>query len=824
MISTAYIKILCFIVVNLFYNNYSFSQIANRKSTSFVAGVNADIFGKASSFIENVGQYGKLIPGHPELGEILYGYEGLTMPVLFTEKGIVFLQRKSNENSKAELEKLEAEGLCDEQEKLKLLYIDRIITMEWRNSNQNPIIASQNPLPAFHTYGLIKQKAKSYNKITYKNVYPGIDIIYSFDVERRGFDYSFLVHPGADINAISIQFGGDTKEVKIDSAGNILIASDISSFTQSAPVSFYQDSVYISSTQKKKEQKIISRFKLAGNIVHFLIKEYDRSKTIIIDPFVSSTGNLTGRNAGIAKDIDFDYAGNIYVSGGGDLSAGQLAKYGSTGNLLWTFSGKLMNPNWTFGGNYGGWVVEKSTGKTYLGQGGRAGFQIIRLDALGVYDNYLTPGNPNFLENWKMVWNCDGGTPKILIAGGGTSDNINLGICIPPSTILTSLNITGQPGGHQDISDMVIDPKTNELFSIFSQDYLPVITESNRLYKHETPYTATSKTWTRPSGYKVLLERANRPYLGPGLNDNSVNMLALNSNYLFYYDGLNLKAMNKGTGNDLGNGITFSNNKHLMQGGIVADECNNVYIGSSNGIIKVYKFTGSVFDDAASPDIPIPGFGNAIYDLVFDDSKKLLYASGNGFVASIDVAPFCAATVYTVKVNSDCSSRTATASINPGLPSGSTITYNLYNGTSLVSSNINGVFNNLDTTVLYTLNGLIDKECGGTQAIATFKLSNCKPNIGNGSPGIYVPSAFTPNSDGLNDVLKAIPYGIKEFKYFSLYNRWGELVFKTTNFSKGWNGIFRGHVQDTGVYAWIAEGIDVNDKTLRSHGTTILIR
>jgi len=45
---------------------------------------------------------------------------------------------------------------------------------------------------------------------------------------------------------------------------------------------------------------------------------------------------------------------------------------------------------------------------------------------------------------------------------------------------------------------------------------------------------------------------------------------------------------------------------------------------------------------------------------------------------------------------------------------------------------------------------------------------------------IYVHSAFTPNGDGKNDVLKAIPVGIKKFLYFSIYNRWGQRIFFTT--------------------------------------------
>ena len=88
---------------------------------------------------------------------------------------------------------------------------------------------------------------------------------------------------------------------------------------------------------------------------------------------------------------------------------------------------------------------------------------------------------------------------------------------------------------------------------------------------------------------------------------------------------------------------------------------------------------------------------------------------------------------------------------------------------------------------------------------------------------IYVPTAFTPNNDGRNDLLKAIPVGIKEFKIFSVFNRWGELVFQTTNPTKGWNGKVNGLLQP-GVYVWYSEGIDYFGNRVRRKGTCALIQ
>jgi gliding motility-associated-like protein len=91
-------------------------------------------------------------------------------------------------------------------------------------------------------------------------------------------------------------------------------------------------------------------------------------------------------------------------------------------------------------------------------------------------------------------------------------------------------------------------------------------------------------------------------------------------------------------------------------------------------------------------------------------------------------------------------------------------------------------------------------------------------------PDIYVPTAFTPNRDGRNDVLMPVPVGIKELHFFRVYNRWGQPIFQTKVSSAGWDGTFGGHEQATGVYVWIAEGIDFAGKTISKKGTVTLIR
>ncbi len=89
-------------------------------------------------------------------------------------------------------------------------------------------------------------------------------------------------------------------------------------------------------------------------------------------------------------------------------------------------------------------------------------------------------------------------------------------------------------------------------------------------------------------------------------------------------------------------------------------------------------------------------------------------------------------------------------------------------------------------------------------------------------PDIFVPNAFAPN--GKNRVLRPIPVGIARLETFSVYNRWGQLVFKTAETGKGWDGTIAGNAQASGTYVWIATGIDYLGKHIIRRGTALLIR
>jgi len=89
---------------------------------------------------------------------------------------------------------------------------------------------------------------------------------------------------------------------------------------------------------------------------------------------------------------------------------------------------------------------------------------------------------------------------------------------------------------------------------------------------------------------------------------------------------------------------------------------------------------------------------------------------------------------------------------------------------------------------------------------------------------IYVPNAFTPNHDGLNDVLRPGYVGIKTLGYFTVFNRWGQKVFETKNLAEGWDGKIKGVEQPTGTYAWIIQAEDYVGKKYQVKGTSTIIK
>jgi len=91
-------------------------------------------------------------------------------------------------------------------------------------------------------------------------------------------------------------------------------------------------------------------------------------------------------------------------------------------------------------------------------------------------------------------------------------------------------------------------------------------------------------------------------------------------------------------------------------------------------------------------------------------------------------------------------------------------------------------------------------------------------------PSVFVPTAFTPNGDGRNDILRPIAAGMQRIEFFNVYNRVGQLVFHSSTNEKGWDGTLSGTAQNSGVFVWMVKAIDYTGAPYFQKGTVTLIR
>lgn len=88
----------------------------------------------------------------------------------------------------------------------------------------------------------------------------------------------------------------------------------------------------------------------------------------------------------------------------------------------------------------------------------------------------------------------------------------------------------------------------------------------------------------------------------------------------------------------------------------------------------------------------------------------------------------------------------------------------------------------------------------------------------------HMPDAFTPNRDGRNDVFRLPPQNKNRFVSLTIFNRWGQVVFRSTDAGKGWDGTTNNLQQETGVYVYYLQLTSLSGEPLVHKGTVLLIR
>lgn len=126
------------------------------------------------------------------------------------------------------------------------------------------------------------------------------------------------------------------------------------------------------------------------------------------------------------------------------------------------------------------------------------------------------------------------------------------------------------------------------------------------------------------------------------------------------------------------------------------------------------------------------------------------------------------------------------------------------------------IISNADVTTSYTVTGSNEWGCSSTASVIV--------NVDNsGTPRFVVPNAFSPNGDGKNDCFGIQRWGYASIRQFSVYNRWGTLVFHTTNPSACWDGTWKGKAQEAGGYIYVIRAETICGEITRK-GLITLVR
>ena len=137
------------------------------------------------------------------------------------------------------------------------------------------------------------------------------------------------------------------------------------------------------------------------------------------------------------------------------------------------------------------------------------------------------------------------------------------------------------------------------------------------------------------------------------------------------------------------------------------------------------------------------------------------------------------------------------------------------NNTSIANP-VADLWNMAGKTITYTVRAATAEGCLGEDDIKVMVFTT--------APDFFIPSAFSPNGDGLNDVLRPVGAGIAKIDFFHIYNRWGQLVFKGKDAENGWDGTVNGRVQTTGSFVYVVQGVDFTGKTIVKKGLVTIIQ
>lgn len=555
-------------------------------------------------FIENKGQYA--VAGKLMANDIYFGASQSGLQYYFTKNAVLIkhsaLVKRNHKEIEAEKERLGIKETEDREEK-EFLYKkeESFHEMRFTGGGINTNIEVQDEVSWTYHFAPDQKntlKAKAWRKLMYKNLYPGVDMEFYFPEDKQGFKYNFILHPGADITKIKIEYP-DAEGIRSQD-GNVHISSSFGLFTDHQPVAFQNGEMLACSFDLKKDKSIC-----------FVAKAFDLGKKLVIDPWTTTPIFTGGSNA---YDVDWDFAGNCYVYGG--TSPFQLMKIDTGGNILWTFT-----TSFTSGFYYGDFTVDKNSGSTYIVDGfDGAGAQMQKVNKSGTLAGQF-PGNSLLQEMWRAGFDqCNN---KPVIAGGGTTNPSYTGCTLDTNlATVNPVNVINSPTGLHDMWGLALDSYGNAYFAT-AQTQIGSPGYDNIVYKVPNP-SLSPITYSIVTTFKFI-EVASVNY-APG-PPNGFNGMTVADTNLFLYDSYVLSRYNTTTGVATGSvSINGTSQATMTYGGLASDGCGTLFLGHNNMLkqydatlsyVTTYTATGTVYDVS---------YGNGV-----------VYACGQGFVQALTV-------------------------------------------------------------------------------------------------------------------------------------------------------------------------------------------
>lgn len=590
-------------------------------------------------FIENNGQFDKEIPNTDV--KINYGIQFGMLKGFFTKKGLTYQLTETNNKSTSAAEKerekgersKELAGREDDDDDAEthesMVRVDngspgiKYLNLTWEGANQNVAIAPSDKRDDYYVYGVGTTgniKANIFRKITYKNLYPNIDIEYCFPKGKEGIKYNIIIRPGGDLSKVRVTYE-DVSSILINSTGDVEVKTPIATFTDHAPVSYYLG---------EERNTLDTKYVLNGNTESFVITgSYDHSKTIVIDPWSTSPAMATYNQA---YEVDWDIAGNVYAFG--SWSPAKLVKFNSAGTVQWTYNASTLNTEPVANDpSFGDLAVDHRTGMSYICEGFKTGgAKIVKVNTAGSAIATST-GNTNFQEMWRLAFNFCAGD-YLVIGGGGTNATYQAGKIDTSLTTLTIANVLSATAGHyyHDMSLTALDPTGTKAYMASSNSCCDGA--GHGAYDDQmlniplpglTPVTNNVDFYAETYFVEDFTAGLGNYMTWSAVPTNGFNGMAVSPNAVYIYDGGDLYKFTKAC---VYASVTRNASTSTQSwAGLDVDPCDNIYIGISNAV----KRTTSALPTFTAVVTP----SGTVFDVKLGMNYATVYVGGNGFVQSL---------------------------------------------------------------------------------------------------------------------------------------------------------------------------------------------